>query len=115
MGLTTTALVMNSTPPTSAPGMQIQTGDNYGDPNNITQLVHNRVAMSTMMQIAMMGMGSISATQEWFLDSDGDGFGDVNQSVMDCAQPSTYVDNFADCDDNAQGTMCDWTVQTRCL
>jgi len=36
----------------------------------------------------------------WFVDADGDGFGNAPDSVQSCAQPSGYVANFDDCDDN---------------
>ncbi|MCP4805982.1 MAG: hypothetical protein GY913_34660 [Proteobacteria bacterium] len=34
-----------------------------------------------------------------FADSDGDGFGDVNDSVEECELPAGYVENSDDCDD----------------
>jgi hypothetical protein len=36
----------------------------------------------------------------WFLDADGDGFGDPNQSQTACSQPADHVRSNLDCNDN---------------
>lgn len=35
----------------------------------------------------------------YYLDSDGDGYGDVNNTIENCALPLGYVENSEDCDD----------------
>lgn len=36
----------------------------------------------------------------WYQDTDNDGFGNANDSVISCTQPDGYVSNPDDCDDN---------------
>ncbi len=51
----------------------------------------------------------------WYVDGDGDGFGDASTSTEACAAPSGFVDDAADCDDadatiNPDGSeVCDGT------
>ena len=37
---------------------------------------------------------------EFYRDKDGDGFGDVLDTIIDCEAPEGYVENYDDCDDN---------------
>ena len=45
----------------------------------------------------------------WYIDSDGDGFGDPDTALatVSCTQPSGYVDNDSDCDDGEATTNPD--------
>ena len=40
-----------------------------------------------------------SDEETWYMDLDGDGYGDSSNSVTDCDRPSQSVDNALDCDD----------------
>ena len=42
---------------------------------------------------------NITGEPSWYLDSDGDSYGDEGQEVRSCAQPTSYVADATDCDD----------------
>lgn len=43
---------------------------------------------------------SLSGAPLWYADLDGDGFGDINNTLAQCSQPLNYVANSSDCNDN---------------
>ena len=45
--------------------------------------------------------------QRWYLDQDGDGFGNADVSVETCEAPDGYVDNQGDCDDTTDAVNPD--------
>ncbi len=40
-------------------------------------------------------------TTSWYVDADGDDFGDISTTVADCVAPSGYVSDATDCDDTS--------------
>ena len=64
----------------------------------------------------------------WYIDRDGDGFGDPNTRLLSCNQPPGYVANAADCNDynpqsypgatevcDGRDTNCDGLVDNDCV
>ncbi len=98
-------------------------GDNYGDPATVTsECIQPPGTITTAgdcndsdptvnpLAVEMCdGIDNDCDTQidepqaadapPWYLDSDGDGFGDANISTPGCSQPTGYVADQTDCDD----------------
>jgi len=56
----------------------------------------------------------------FYADADGDGFGDLNSTILACSQPEGYVSNSDDCDDNDASVnpgaeeICDNNIDDNC-
>ncbi|MBT3219622.1 MAG: hypothetical protein HN348_11070, partial [Proteobacteria bacterium] len=60
----------------------------------------------------------IDPTNLWYLDSDGDGFGDPDDELLACDKPSGRVQNDEDCDDGDINTFpgaAFWEKGTECV
>ena len=82
--------------------------DNIGDCNDIDATV-NPLIPETCDGVDNNCDGNVDeagavGSSGWYLDDDGDGFGDVNNFMVSCDQPANYVGNSGDCND-ADGTI----------
>jgi hypothetical protein len=50
---------------------------------------------------------SVTGQSTWYQDADSDGLGNLNVVQMSCSQPSGYVTNSLDCNDNSTVSSCD--------
>jgi hypothetical protein len=47
---------------------------------------------------------TVDASTTWYIDRDGDGYGNIDESVIQCTQPTGYVLDYTDCDDREPTT-----------
>ena len=77
------------------------------------------VRKSVMVDNNCDGAVDEGLTVTWYQDSDGDGFGDALYQQVACVQPTGYVQNPDDCDDNSVNIspfaveICD-TIDNNC-
>jgi hypothetical protein len=68
----------------------------FNTPGNYTaQLI---ISNGTQLDTASLDFSVLG--EWWYLDNDGDGFGNANAGLLDCNPPMGYVQNNMDCDDS---------------
>jgi len=78
---------------------QNPTGVTYNNPGtfNVTLTAGDGVSSDSEAKFDYI---TVLASATYYLDSDGDGYGDPSNSTVDCVQPAGYVTNADDCDDS---------------
>ena len=77
--------------------------DGYGDPS--TRRITQGMYPDYVHYWVFNGLdcddtnSDINPQTNWYRDLDGDGYGNENQSIVQCVQPENYVSNQLDCDD----------------
>ena len=64
---------------------------------NIEYVIPN--GTSCFYPFSFTAMGTMMALNTYYIDADGDGFGNIDTSLSDCEQPLGYVLNSGDCND----------------
>ncbi len=63
------------------------------------QVIPNNFCQSTNLLLTPEFIVDEGVLGTYYIDGDGDGFGDPTQTINDCGAPQGYVDNTLDCDD----------------
>lgn len=97
--------------PGGSPGTssdQHPTGITYSTPGtyDVTLTATNGSGVDSETKFAYI---TVNASQYYYADNDGDGYGDAADVITDCAQPAGYVDNDLDCDDSNNAVNPDAT------
>ncbi|WKL47610.1 DUF6443 domain-containing protein [Flavobacterium pectinovorum] len=74
--------------------------DGWGDPNVSKYYSYGALHWTTDNQDCNDYDASLTPYTRWYPDTDADGYGSVNNAIQSCIQPSGYVRNYGDYDDN---------------
>jgi hypothetical protein len=81
----------------AAPVGYVENGVDCNDNN--TAIYPGALEICNLIDDNCNGFADEGAGNVYFLDSDGDGYGDLSNSNISCSAPASFVENYSDCDD----------------